>query len=367
MCLKKYKDIMKISSFSSKSNKIDVNGSYLIMDMGAIDQNGYNISSKLTLSDKDLLSKGEIILVKDDIGGGNIIGKCCMIDQNDKYVCGDHVFKINLNEDIDKLYFCYYNNFINEKRYLQVMTGTSQKSITKGVLEKFTIPYIDMERQIKIGSFFKELDELIEMYEEYRKIITVCKHNYSSYFFQKASIKIRIQDLGNIKTGKTPSTKVHDNFGGTVLWATPKDLSSKYILQTERSLTKKGLSSGVEIPKDSVLVCCVGSFGKIGISQENMSCNQQINFIYDCNFDHEYIYYLIENYAKKIESFAQDGVVKILPLEQFKNIPITIHTDEDIKKLVPIMKLFDDLIDEITLLTKYYREFKKYYLNKIFK
>ena len=153
MFFKKYKEIMKISSFSSKSNKIDMNGSYLIMDMGAIDQNGYNISSKLTLSNKDLLSKGEIILVKDDIGGGNIIGKCCIIDQNDKYVCGDHVFKINLNDDIDKLYFCYYNNFINERRYLQVMTGTSQKSITKGVLEKFTITYIDMERQTKIGSF----------------------------------------------------------------------------------------------------------------------------------------------------------------------------------------------------------------------
>lgn len=207
---------------------------------------------------------------------------------------------------------------------------------------------------------------MIELYEEYRKIIAVCKHNYSSYFFQKASIKIRIQDLGNVKTGKTPSTKVHDNFGGTVLWATPKDLSSKYILQTERSLTQKGLSSGVEVPKDSVLVCCVGSFGKIGISQDNMSCNQQINYIYDCNFDHEYIYYLIEYNTKKIESFAQDGVVKILPLEQFKNIPITIHTDEDIKQLVPIMKLFDDLIDEIELLTKCYRELKKYYLNKIF-
>ena len=30
------------------------------------------------------------------------------------------------------------------------------------------------------------------------------------------------------------------------------------------------------------------------------------------------------------------------------------------------MKLFDDLIDETKLLTTYYREFKKYHLNKIF-
>lgn len=210
------------------------------------------------------------------------------------------------------------------------------------------------------------MDELIELYEKYREMITISKYNFLRDFFQKASIQIRIKDLGKIKTGKTPSTKLQDNFGGNILWATPKDLSGKYISQTERSLTEKGLSSGVDVPKDSVLVCCVGSFGKIGISQDNMSCNQQINYIYDCNFDHEYIYYLIEYNAKKIESFAQDGVVKILPLEQFKNIPIKIHKDEDIKKLVPIMKLFDNLMDEILLLTTYYREVKKFYLNKIF-
>lgn len=58
--------------------------------------------------------------------------------------------------------------------------------------------------------------------------------------------------------------------------------------------------------------------------------------------------------------------MKILPLELFKNIPIKIHKDEDIKKLVPIMNLFDNLIDEISLLTTYYREVKKFYLNKIF-
>lgn len=189
---------MKISSFSSKSNKIDMNGSYLIMDMGAIDQNGYNISSKLTLSNKDLLSKGEIILVKDDIGGGNIIGKCCIIDQNDKYVCGDHVFKINLNDDIDKLYFCYYNNFINERRYLQVMTGTSQKSITKGVLEKFTITYIDMERQTKIGSFFKELDELISNYQKMSKLWKESFLHYSNKFFPLHYDKyIRVEDIAS--------------------------------------------------------------------------------------------------------------------------------------------------------------------------
>ncbi len=207
---------------------------------------------------------------------------------------------------------------------------------------------------------------MIDLYEKYRGIIAIHKQNFLRNFFEKASIQIRIKDLGKIKTGKTPSTKFQDNFGGKILWATPKDLNGKYILQTERSLTEKGLSSGVEVPKDSVLVCCVGSFGKIGISQENISCNQQINYIYDCNFNHEYIYYLIENNAKKIESYAQDGVVKILPLELFKNIPIKIHKDEDIKKLVPIMNLFDNLIDDILLLTTYYREVKKFYLNKIF-
>ncbi len=33
---------------------------------------------------------------KDDIGGGNIIGKTGYIDQNDKYVLGDHVYTLEV-------------------------------------------------------------------------------------------------------------------------------------------------------------------------------------------------------------------------------------------------------------------------------
>lgn len=324
-----------------------------------------NVVHKTTYNEGIGSKKNTVLIPGDTTTNAWDIAKAVALDE-ENVLLGGSINILEFDDYCDNTFFAYYLSSKKRIDLAKLAIGSTVVHLHGKEIGNIEVSYPSKEMQVKIGSFFKELDELIEMYEEYRKIITVCKHNYSSYFFQKASIKIRIRDLGNVKTGKTPSTKVHDNFGGTVLWATPKDLSSKYILQTERSLTKKGLSSGVEVPKDSVLVCCVGSFGKIGISQENMSCNQQINFIYNCNFDHEYIYYLIENHAKKIESFAQDGVVKILPLEQFKNIPITIHTDEDIKKFVPIMKLFDDLIDEIEQLTKYYREFKKFYLNKIF-
>ena len=352
MCLKKYKDIMKISSFSSKSNKIDVNGSYLIMDMGAVDRNGYNISSKLTLSNKDLLSKGEIILVKDDIGGGNIIGKCCIIDQNDKYVCGDHVFKINLNNDIDKLYFCYYNNFINEKRYLQVMTGTSQKSITKGVLEKFTIPYIDMERQTKIGSFFKELDELIDLYADYKSLM-IDKIKYT---------------MSNVKPSTDKKCKVSELYDITRGYYIPKDsLSMHGAYPVYSSQTKnKGIMgySSKYLFEDCMIWSTDGYAGEVRYVPGKFNCTNvcgvMINNEGYCN---SFVAYYLNKLFKKYVS--NSGIPKLMN-NVVQNIPIELPTlDEqyELSNFIDEAAKLIDFIDElmIGLIRK-----KKYYLNKIF-
>lgn len=350
MCLKKYKDIMKISSFSSKSNKIDVNGSYLIMDMGAVDQNGYNISSKLTLSDKDLLSKGEIILVKDDIGGGNIIGKCCIIDQNDKYVCGDHVFKINLNDDIEKLYFCYYNNFINEKRYLQVMTGTSQKSITKGVLEKFTIPYIDMERQIKIGSFFKELDELIDLTKESINYYETVRKGIRQKIF--AGEKIQINKLVSIRKGKQLNKDDFDNNGPYPVYNGAKKEIGYHSQYNE------------EGPK--IIINEGGSSGTVSLIKTNFWASGH-SYVLDImeDIDINLLYEALKKEEPKLKSMAYGAgipsVKAIDILNHYINLPIIPYN-----KVLDIFENINYIIDELQCKVILLEQTKKYYLNKIF-
>ena len=96
------------------------------MDMGTIDIDGNLLKNKPTFCNLDLLSYGDLIMPKDDIGGGSIIGKTGFVDENNKYVLGDHVYLIK-TQNINSLYLHYQINskYIN-KQLKRKVTGSAQ-------------------------------------------------------------------------------------------------------------------------------------------------------------------------------------------------------------------------------------------------
>ena len=106
--------------------------------------------------------------------------------------------------------------------------------------------------------------------------------------------KIKVNEIGKIATGTTPSTKETHFYGGNFLWVTPTDINGKEVLSTTKKLTLAGLNNGRKIPKNSVLATCIASIGKNCILREDGSCNQQINAITPSNdFNVDFVYYLI--------------------------------------------------------------------------
>lgn len=133
----KISDFCYITTSTSKIKYIEPSGKWYIMDMGTINSDGYIICSKPTNCNKDLLNKGDLIMPKDDIGGGLIIGKTAYIDQNNKYILGDHVFCLK-NKNINSLYLHYLINssYIN-KSLRRKVTGSAQLGISsKNVLDQ---------------------------------------------------------------------------------------------------------------------------------------------------------------------------------------------------------------------------------------
>ena len=92
-----------------------------------------------------------------------------------------------------------------------------------------------------------------------------------------------LDQLGRIITGKTPSSRNPDNFGGDIPFVSPKDfIGHRRIEATERYLTETGKDAvrGSVIPGNAVMVSCIGSdMGKAAMSAETCVTNQQINSI----------------------------------------------------------------------------------------
>jgi len=114
---------------------------------------------------------------------------------------------------------------------------------------------------------------------------------------------VELKELGKVVTGSTPPVKDIENYGEEFFFITPADVVEKqYIDFTERNLTKKGFSLCRPIPANSICVVCIGStIGKISMTKQLSTSNQQINSLIPYDFDIADFYY----YSMKIHLETQ--------------------------------------------------------------
>lgn len=165
---KKINDVFKLSAAPSKSDFITDGGKYIIMDMGSVSSNGSLIVSKYTNKNTDILEKGDLVMPKDDIGGGNIIGKVAYIDDSNKYVLGDHVYKLEIfDSTCDSLFCSYLINSEFVSRYLRSKaSGSAQLGLGRiSVLSQEMILPNNLSEQKKISLIIFDLIKEISLLE----------------------------------------------------------------------------------------------------------------------------------------------------------------------------------------------------------
>ena len=141
---------------------------------------------------------------------------------------------------------------------------------------------------------------------------------------------VRVDDLGAITTGKTPSTRIDGHFGGLIPFITPSDMDGrKRISSTDRCLTEKGAASvgSARIPAGAILVSCIGSdMGKTAVAGHDAVTNQQINsIVVHPNITSDFVYYNLSSRKSEFQHLASGGSAQpILNKTQFSRLPIVL-------------------------------------------
>ena len=123
-------------------------------------------------------------------------------------------------------------------------------------------------------------------------------------------------NFAEIKNGATPSTADEANYGGDIVWITPKDLSdqqSKFVYQGERNITKQGFDSCSTsmLPTNSVLMSSRAPIGLVSIAKHEVCTNQGFkSFIPKSISDSIYLYYYIKHHIKQIEQLGTGTTFK---------------------------------------------------------
>lgn len=142
-------------------------------------------------------------------------------------------------------------------------------------------------------------------------------------------MKYKINDIADIIAGGTPSTEIDEYWNGSIRWVTPKDLSmlnTKKIYKTESLITELGLknSSAKIFPKNSIILSSRAPVGYLAINDNDMCSNQGIKAIV-CNksiVDYNYLYYLLKENIKNLESKASGSTFKELSTNSLKTFEV---------------------------------------------
>lgn len=161
----------------------------------------------------------------------------------------------------------------------------------------------------------------------------------------------RLEELGTIVTGKTPSKAIENAFlSSGIPFLTPKDMDGqKWISSTERYLSDEGVRSvrNSVVPPRSVAVSCIGSdMGKAVLIAAHTVTNQQINTIVPdekkCNAD--YLYYLLSTMQQNLKDIAGGSATPILNKGHFGKVQIELPGLSYQIRAAKILSALDDKI-----------------------
>ena len=278
-----------------------------------------------------------------------------------KFHATEHAVAATPKNAIDVGWLYYSLDLLNLNRFA---TGQAQPGLSVDVLENVSlaIPPLEAEQQ-KIADCLSSVDELIAAQALKVEALKTHKKGLMQQLFPRegeTQPRLRFPEfqnagewvskplgaLGEIITGKTPSTKEADLWGGDILFITPTDISedSKYQHTATRTVVKT--KSIKVLPEGSIVYTCIASIGKMALTVSPSITNQQINAVVPKRRAlGEFLYYVLVNLTRWIKTIPATNTLPIINKTDFSKIAILHPEDkEEQKRIASCLSSHDDLI-----------------------
>lgn len=162
----------------------------------------------------------------------------------------------------------------------------------------------------------------------------------------------KIEDIGTVVGGATPSTKKDSNWGGDIPWLSPKDLTGyrfRYISEGEKSITQEGFNSCSTqmLPKGTVLFSSRAPIGYLAIAETEVCTNQGFkSVIPNEDIDPLYLFYLLKYYRDKIAGISIGTTFPEVSGKTMRQFEVEIASDpEERRAIAGLLGSIDDKIE----------------------
>ncbi|WP_338452553.1 restriction endonuclease subunit S [Niallia oryzisoli] len=284
---------------------------------------------------KGMIEKEDILIVKD----GATTGRVAFIDESfpfEKSAINEHLFKLSVDsEKILPKYLYYY--LVSNKGNNEMMKdfrGATVGGITKKFIDFVNVPVPSSKGvQYKILDILDKSQNLI--YQRNAQIDALDRLTQSAFLEifgdpvqnSKNWVSVTLEELGEWKSGGTPSRSNKEYFKGNIPWLSAGELNDIYSYSSNEYITEEALKNSAAkiIPVGSLLLGMYDTAAlKSTINQVECSCNQAVAFakLDESIVSTIFVYYCIQ-IGKEHYRRLQRGVrQKNLNLTMIKNISI---------------------------------------------
>lgn len=255
------------------------------------------------------------------------VGEVCLVREDDPSFAIKNIGLFKCGDELKGLWLYYwFTNPTTRAALRQENRGASQQFIPLGALRELQIrvpPCQSLQRRIiSILSTYDDLidnnrrrmalleDSVRQLYREWFVRLRFPGHEHTPIEdgVPQGWERVRIDALGTVLTGKTPSTKDADNYGGDIPFIKTPDMhGNAFVLQTETYLSEKGakLQENKFLPPGALLVSCIGTVGVVSITSELCQFNQQINAVIPVeDFLRYYSYFALKDLKPRLDAIG---------------------------------------------------------------
>lgn len=298
-----------------------VNGNNLVYGDIVFKNDTKRINEKQYLKNKRNLNKNTLLV---SINGtlGNVAKY-----NNEKIILGKSACYINVKDEynVDYVYFVFESPKF--KKYLQYgANGTTIKNVPLSAIRNYEISIPSKENQDKIVKILKSIEDKIKLNNKINNnLYEMCNVLYHQLLYDNESnIEYKtIEEIAKkVITGKTPSTKNKEYWGGNIPFITIPDMHNQvFTINTERYITKEGAKS--LIPKNSISVSCIATVGLVSINDKDSQTNQQINsIVIENDYDLYYLFEFLTGQEQYMKSIAGGSTTYNINKNTFENIQV---------------------------------------------
>ena len=158
-------------------------------------------------------------------------------------------------------------------------------------------------------------------------------------------VTAKLKEVAKIVTGKTPQTSNREYYGGDIPFVSPADLNESILIETKTYLTSSGADQVYRVPKNTVLVSCIGNLGKLAITSKDVCFNQQINGLIfnEQKIFPKYGFYFAQTLKPQLEKASSSTTLPIVNKSRFSDLEIKYPPLSEQRRIASILDQADEL------------------------